>query len=404
MYLETKNKSECCGCGLCSQVCNKKAIIMKADECGFAYPEIDESLCVKCGMCERVCIFKKENTELSFDTKFYAVCNKDASIVKQSSSGGFFSLAAEKIFSEGGVVYGVAYDDAFRVVHKKAENMSQAQAFRSSKYVQSDFEIVYDFVKQDLDEGKKVLVTGTPCQIKALKAWICHSGADSSKLYTCDNICHGVSSPLTFADYLSFITKYIPDEDRITSVNMRHKGEEGRKTTLFVASEKNGEIKEINDFSYYRFFLNRIGNRPSCFNCQFADFNRAGDFSVGDFWNAADTDFSFDISHGVNEVLVNSEKGKEFFDQLCNAAYYQEVSKEKAWQPHLEYSTQKPSNYESFWEDYISADDREQVMRKYLKVSPLFKIINFSIPILQKIGLYSLFGKLYKKVFVKRTR
>ena len=403
MYLKTKNKQECCGCGLCGKVCKFGAISMEKDVCGFIYPVIDEAKCTNCGMCEKICIFKKESTESFFDTEFYAVCNKDTSVVKESSSGGMFSLMAESIFSEDGVVYGVAYDDAFRVVHKRAENISQAQAFRTSKYVQSNFETVYDYVKKDLDAGRKVLFTGTPCQIKALNNWLNHSKTDTSKLYTCDNICHGVSSPLTFSDYMNILKNYIPDDDRIVSVNMRHKKEKGRETTLHICTEKNGAVNKVNDFSYYRFFLNRIGNRPSCFNCQFADYNRVGDISVGDFWNSTDTDFSFDTSHGVNEVLINSIKGKELFNNICDGACYQKVSKEKAWQPHLEYSTQKPSNYEKFWEEYISSDERESVMRRYLKVSPLFRIINFAIPILQNLGLYSLFGKLYRSIFVQRT-
>lgn len=403
MYFMTKDKSECCGCGLCSRICRKNAITMQKDACGFYYPVINETLCADCGLCKKECIFKKDDSKSMFETEFYAVCNKDASVVKESSSGGMFSLMAEKIFSEGGVVYGVAYDDAFRVTHKKAENMSQAQAFRTSKYVQSDFEMVYESVRDDLAEGKKVLVTGTPCQIKALTNWLQYKKIDISMLYTCDNICHGVSSPLTFSDYIASLKKYIPEDDRIVLVNMRYKGENGRKTTLRIKTQ-NGPIKEVDDYSYHRFFSNRIGNRPSCFQCPFADYNRPGDLSVADFWNFKESDFSFDTSYGVNEVLVNSEKGKQLFENICENADYQKVTKEKAWQPHLEYATQKPSSYDEFWAEYISSDDREQVFRKYLKVSPLFKIINFAIPILQKMGLYSLFGKLYRSVFVKRSK
>lgn len=402
MFFQSNNKADCCGCTTCREVCPKNAIIMQEDECGFKYPVIDKDLCINCGLCEKVCIFAEMIENSDYNTKFYAVRSKEDGVVRKSSSGGMFTLMSEEIFSRDGVVYGVAYADGFRVEHKRAENSQQAEAFRTSKYVQSDTDELFTSVKGDLENGKTVLVTGTPCQIAGLKEYIRNSRIDDSKLYTCDNICHGVSSPLAFADYMEFIKKYVPEDDCISSINMRHKKETGGNTVLEIRTEKNGAIKEVDDFSYYRLFLNRIANRPSCFACKFTSFSRPGDLSVADFWNATESNFSFDTRFGVNEVLINSEKGQELFDAVCKNAYYSEVSKEKAWQPHLEYTTQKPKNYEAFWQEYLSADNREQVMKEYLKVSPLFKVINSITPLLRKIGLYSIFGKLYRVVFVKK--
>lgn len=402
MFFQSKDKADCCGCAACSKVCKVNAIVMTEDECGFRYPVIDEEKCVHCGMCEKACIFAEKISDSSYEAKYYAIRSKSDEVVLKSSSGGMFTLMAEEIFSRNGVVYGVAYGDGFKVEHRKAENMQQAEAFRTSKYVQSDNTQLYESVKEDLSVGKNVLVTGTPCQIAGLKEWLSRCNADVSGLYTCDNICHGVSSPMTFADYMEFLKKYVPENDYISSVNMRHKKETGDKTVLEVRTAKNGPISQVDDFSYYRLFLNRIANRPSCFACKFTSYSRPGDLSVADFWNGSDSDFGFDASHGVNEVLVNSDKGRELFDAVCKNAYYQEVSKERAWQPHLEYTTQKPKNYEEFWAEYVPSDDREKVMRKYLAVSPLFKLINSLTPILRKLGLYSLFGKLYKTVFVRK--
>ena len=403
MYLKNKDKKDCAGCSACSSICSQNAITMQSDDCGFKYPVINKELCIDCGLCEKICIFDKKAEKAHFNTKFYAVCNKDADVVKKSSSGGMLTLMSEEIFARGGVVYGVIYGENFTVEHSRAENMEEAKAFRTSKYVQSDIDKLYISVKKDLMEERVVLVTGTPCQIAGLKDWLKYKGTDTTNLYTCDNICHGVSSPLTFSDYLSCLKKYIPEDDRIISINMRHKKEKGSKTTLEICAEKTGVISEVEKFSYYRLFLNRIANRPSCFNCRFTNYNRPGDLSVADFWNASDSDFSFDASHGVNEVLVNSTKGQELFNSICKNANYEEVSKEKAWQPHLEYATSEPKNYHIFWDEYLKSDNPEQVLRKYLKVSPLFKIINFAIPILRKTGLYSFCGKLYKKVFVKKS-
>lgn len=401
MYFKTSNKAECCGCGACAHVCPKNAITMLDDGCGFLYPRIDEALCVNCGLCEKACPLTQPLPE-GFDTKFYAVRSKDDGVVSKSSSGGMLTLVAEEIFSRGGVVYGVIYGEGFRVEHARAENMEQAKAFRTSKYVQSNTDALHASVKQDLEAGKTVLVTGTPCQIAGLQSFLKYTRTDASLLYTCDNICHGVSSPLTFKDYISFLDQYIPEGDRISYFNMRHKRNPGENTVLEVRTEKNGVISQVDNFSYYRLFLNRIANRPACFNCHYTSYSRVGDYSVADFWNGTDSSFTFDGNHGVNEVLINSEKGQELFDAIREKAFYQEVTKEKAWQPHLEYTTQKPKTYEQFWQEYLSSDDREQVMRKYLKVNPLFKVINFATPILRKMGLYSIFGRLYKTVFVRK--
>lgn len=54
-----ERKEECCGCTACFAVCPKNAITMQADEEGFEYPVIDESVCIKCEMCIRVCPIKK---------------------------------------------------------------------------------------------------------------------------------------------------------------------------------------------------------------------------------------------------------------------------------------------------------------------------------------------------------
>ena len=48
-----ERKEECCGCTACFAVCPKNAITMQADEEGFEYPVIDESVCIKCEMCIR---------------------------------------------------------------------------------------------------------------------------------------------------------------------------------------------------------------------------------------------------------------------------------------------------------------------------------------------------------------
>ncbi len=69
--------------------------------------------------------------------------------------------------------------------------MSQVYRLQGSKYVQSAIENTYVEAKEELDLGKKVLFSGTPCQIAGLYSYL-RKGYEN--LYTIDVICHGVPS------------------------------------------------------------------------------------------------------------------------------------------------------------------------------------------------------------------
>lgn len=141
---------DCCGCGACANVCPKKCIIMKADKEGFLYPYINDQ-CIECGSCTKVCPVANNKTENTFAQWGYAVQNKDADILKESTSGGAFTAIASYVIKQGGVVFGAAFDDNFNVVHTYVENTEGLAKFRNSKYVQSDmgnsFRLAKDFYR-----------------------------------------------------------------------------------------------------------------------------------------------------------------------------------------------------------------------------------------------------------------
>ena len=53
-----KNKEECCGCTACYAICPTSAILMRADEEGFNYPQINSNKCIGCYRCIKVCPFR----------------------------------------------------------------------------------------------------------------------------------------------------------------------------------------------------------------------------------------------------------------------------------------------------------------------------------------------------------
>ena len=104
-----KDKSDCCGCEACVNICKRNAIKMQEDEYGFLFPQIDASLCIECGQCKKVCSYQNENIELNEPLLAEAATVTDREICLKSASGGIFAALAKKILQEGGRVYGCAF-------------------------------------------------------------------------------------------------------------------------------------------------------------------------------------------------------------------------------------------------------------------------------------------------------
>ena len=194
----------CCGCTACFSICPKGAIKMKPDNEGFLYPVINKQLCIDCGLCKNVCNLQLNKPNRSIYPYVYGVKNKNESIRLNSTSGGAFSVIAEYIIRNGGYVYGAAFDDAFDVVHVRAEQLQQLNNIRGTKYVQSDIRGIYHSVFEDLTNQRRVLFTGTPCQCGGLRKFLSLKKCDMSSLLLCDIICHGFDAAINSAVHIIF--------------------------------------------------------------------------------------------------------------------------------------------------------------------------------------------------------
>ena len=201
--IQIVDKSQCCGCTACVSVCPKQCIAMQEDEEGFLYPVVDTSLCIDCNLCQKVCPeLHPMNTRTPLHV--YAAKHKDEQIRLASSSGGIFTLLAEKVIDEGGVVFGARFNASWEVVHDYTETKEGLTAFRGSKYVQSWLGNCFSKVRSFLSEGRKVMFTGTPCQVAGLKQYL---RKEYDNLLTVDVVCHGVPSPKVWRMYLDEVAR-----------------------------------------------------------------------------------------------------------------------------------------------------------------------------------------------------
>lgn len=305
--------SKCCGCTACYASCPYGAITMKPDRLGFLYPEADMSKCVDCGICESVCDFVKTadaQQHLPLSISVTAARNKDASVLNSSQSGGVFSALAKSVIHEGGVVYGAAYDSDMTVSHKRSETLEGCNAFRGSKYVQSEMGDVFLQVRNDLEAGRKVLFSGTPCQVAGLLSFVpskLHSG-----LVTVDFICHGVPSPFVWRDYLDYMKR----KGNLVSAVFRDKSAGGWKVHAESFGYDDG--RQVFRETYKVLFYKNVMLRHSCAVCPYDYSRRKSDVTIADFWGVEEVLPQFDGNQGTSMIISMTEKGRDLVSAVLN--------------------------------------------------------------------------------------
>lgn len=300
--------NRCTGCGACAEACFKNAIKMTEDKEGFLFPVIDEKLCTECKKCLSTCPVINI-PQKAVPSGVFGARAKDEDSVLKSSSGGVFSVLANKAISLGGIVYGAGYNEKLDVVHKSAEKAEDIEALMGSKYVQSDMNDTYRSVENNLKAGRKVLFAGTPCQCAGLSRFL---SKEYSNLLMVDFVCHGVPSRGLYRKYL----EYMGTKGEIKSVRFRDKTTDRKSGHCISIEYKDGNIyreASVND-PYMLGFLQNINLRKSCYNCSFKDFATASDITIGDFWGIDKTDSFLSDKEGVSLVILNTDKGKTFFE------------------------------------------------------------------------------------------
>lgn len=359
---QVTERTLCCGCTACENVCPKKAILMKPDALGFLYPKIDQEKCVDCGLCVRTCDFAlraKNPLVQNNDAKIYAVRHKDMDEVSTSQSGAATVALADWIFERNGVVYGCGYGEHFHVMHKRAVTKEEANEFKGSKYVQSDMGRCFAMAAEDLKRGLWVLFTGTGCQVAGFLSFIRIKKIDESRLLTCDLICHGVPSPRLWEDYLNYVENKKLGKP-VVKVDFRDKTHYGWK------SHKESFYTTYTTYTTYTYiFYDHVAFRHSCGVCPYASTRRLSDFTVCDFWGyeKAVPEMGAD-DKGLSLMFVSTEKAENVFSDINENLHHKRVNVNDCLQHNMLRPSVINMNREQFERDYESRGF-EYVMRKY---------------------------------------
>ncbi|MBQ7003636.1 MAG: polysaccharide pyruvyl transferase family protein [Oscillospiraceae bacterium] len=308
--IEILNKSECTGCSACFNACPVSAIQMVPNSEGFLYPNIDTAKCIHCGKCSMSCPALECTLRPFSESECYAAVAGDK-IREVSSSGGVFTALANYVLKKEGYVCGAVWEQDGSVLHKIIRSADQIDELRRTKYVQSDIGRSFAQIKEILDENKTVLFTGTPCQVAGLQKFL---GSEYENLITVDIVCHGMPSAKAFRSYLQEVS----GEEAITDINFNVNHHDDNSE--IVIKTENG--KEYRSDSYKDAWM--LGNltglttRLSCSACPFAQFNRIGDITLGNFKGVGRYHTEFSDDKGTGLVVLNTEKGRRLFKKISS--------------------------------------------------------------------------------------
>ena len=326
-YLDEKyitDKYKCTGCMACLNACPNDAIEVIKSKDGFAYTKINKEKCIGCNLCRKVCPSNKYYKNEYNSPEFYAAFNLNEKDRIKSSSGGMVSLIARTTLKKNGVVYGVTLDGK-QAKNVRIDNEKELYKIMGSKYVQSEVGHTLKNVKQDLDDQKQVLFTGTPCQIEGLRSYL---NKDYNNLICVSIICHGVPSPEIFKKYIE--EKEEKNSSKLKNINFRNK-QLGWHNYNIEYEYDNGkkEVVPASKDIYMSGYLKDYFLRECCYNCQMKYGEKStADIIIGDFWGIESTLPEIDDDKGVSAIVINSVKGKDIFEELKENIKYEKVSLE----------------------------------------------------------------------------
>ena len=361
--MEICTHASCTGCGMCSNICPVNVITMAKGENDFIFPKIDAIACIKCNKCAKTCPANQVIDRTINVKSAYAAWNKNSVVRKNSTSGGVFSVLANQILEEGGAVIGVALQD-LEARHIIITKKSELLALNGSKYVQSNTGDIYKQVRERLKSGKKVLFSGTTCQVHAIKQFL---GEEYENLICIDIICHGVPSLTMFHKHIAEVS----GNHKVKDIKFRYKDPYWDYSYVkmeYVDGAPPYQQLTVDD-DYFHLFNTSFSIRKSCHECHYANTHRQGDITLADFWGYKAHNLKMNnYFDGISLILVNSNRGKALLEVVSSELQIELASLEdaKCGQKCLSEPFRLPDEeLEAFWKDYRKGMTIHKLSKKH---------------------------------------
>lgn len=355
--------NNCTGCYGCFNICTQNAIDMNLNNEGFMVPSVNHEKCIECGICQKHCpIIDNQLPENLDDPISFAAWSMNDQTRIESSSGGVFTEIAKTVLKEGGVVFGVAFDNSFRAKHISIESEEDISLIRGSKYVQSHVDDAYKKAVSIASQGRPILFSGTPCQIAVLNLFT--KDNPDSEIYTCEVICHGVPSESVFRTYLDYLSQLKNSE--VKEFSFRDKTIGWKNFGTKIIFNKGKEYFRIHRKDPFMIgFLRNIYLRPICYDCPFAKIPRVSDITLGDFWGVPK---ELDDPRGVSTVIINTPEGEKLFEKVINVEKVKVTLDQIAfYNPRLVTGHLERGPYRKDFYNLLETKGFQAVMEKYLK-------------------------------------
>jgi coenzyme F420-reducing hydrogenase beta subunit len=357
------DNNDCIGCYGCFNVCTQKAIDMYLNNEGFLAPSVNYEKCINCGICQEYCpIIVNQLPENLYTQISFASWSKNDHTRIKSSSGGVFTEIAKIVLKEGGIVFGVAFNNSFKARHISIESEEDISLIRGSKYVQSHVDDAYQKAVSIALQGRPVLFSGTPCQIAAMN--LLKRSNPKIEIYTCEIICYGVPSESVFRSYLDYLSKIKNSQVKEFSFRDKTFGWKQYGTKIvFYNGEEYFQIHQRDPFMIG--FSKNIYLRSICYDCPFAKIPRVSDITLGDLWGVSK---KLDDPKGVSVVIINTPKGEKLFEKVTNVEKVKVTLGQIAfYNPRLVTGHLERGPYRKDFYNLLETKGFQAVMEKYLK-------------------------------------